>query len=78
MIEGGLKVNFRRYGQMKHQRWAESETKEKESEEEKPKRKSENKEDQSRQALCLFQCFAALEGRTVGLLKRWMRSHLAG
>ena len=44
MIEGSLKSNFRRYGQMEKQRWGEPE-KRKEEERRSEKRKSQKKED---------------------------------
>ena len=81
IIAGSLS-NFRQYGQMKKQRWEESE-KRRAEERRSEKRKSEKKEDagarKGRKVVtqCVYQWFVAPEGRKVGSLKRRVQSHVA-
>ena len=76
-----LKPNFRQYGQMKKQRWEESE-KRREEERRSEKRKSQKKDDaggrKGRKVAKQYTIpmFAAPEGRKVGSLKQRVRGHL--
>ena len=80
-VEGNLEAKLLPYGQS---RGLQSQG-HKESEEKKPeKRTTEKKEDQRAQKsrkvskhYVFVQCFVALEGRTIGVLKWRLRSHLA-
>ena len=79
-----LKSNFRQYGQMEKQRWAESEKgRDEKKREDQRKERARRKKVQLREKgeksrfTMFFQKNVALEGRKVGSLKRRVRSHLA-
>ena len=84
MIDGFFEVELRTvYGQTEEQRWEEPEKRKRKKINEEKVTDSQKEEDpgaekvgKSRNTL-FCQCFVAPEGRTVGLLKRWLRSHLA-
>ena len=86
LIERSLEVKLPimiQYGQMEKQSCEESEKRREEKKKEDQRRERVRRKMQVREkveksrSMVFFQCFGAREGRKVGSLKRWVRTHLA-